>query len=190
MIQYSSSAVGGKEIGPCPGVPGRVAIAFVTLFLFAARMSFAAGNSDGTTISTDAISNTPIAQTWELLTTKDGYRKLGLNADVDLRLGGTLTVTDPAAGAQTRTSDILAYEPERMLALAGRSETVSTHLWTVIYLTPLGADMTDVRIVRLGFDNTTPPQLRAALAEADRRLLDRLVAFNHPKCALCAVPQK
>src|SRR5262249_42025979 len=122
-------------------------------------------------VATDTISNTPLKETWRLLTTADGYRELGVEATVDLKIGGTMRV-DAGTGLP-QVAEVLAYDPEHMLALghyrASAQSPAETPLWTVIYFTPLGADMTSVRIVRLGLgDEPASARLHTAFAAADR----------------------
>jgi hypothetical protein len=158
------------------------------IFLCAAALARAAEP-----LATDTISNTPLDETWRLLTTANGYHELGIEAAIDLRVGGTTRI-DTGAGLP-QVADILAYDPKRMLALghyrASAQSPAETPLWTVIYFTPLGADMTSVRIVRLGLDDgPTSARLRDTLATTDRALLDRLVQLHHPKCARCEAEAK
>jgi hypothetical protein len=160
----------------------------VTLILCAAAIARAAEP-----LATDTISNTPLNETWRLLTTANGYHELGIEAAIDLRVGGTTRIE--AGAGLPQIADILAYDPQRMLALghyrASAQSPAETPLWTVIYFTPLGADMTSVRIVRLGLDDgAASTRLRETLAASDRALLDRLVQLHHPKCARCEAEAK
>ena len=63
--------------------------------------------------------------------------------------------------AETIVNEILAYEPERMLTIRIKQapasfqhrDGVAGH-WTVLYFNPAGENMTHVRIVGLGYDDT------------------------------------
>ena len=136
---------------------------------------------------TEALINAPLAEVWKLFTTPEGYRLLGVNqARIDLRVGGSIQT-------ETRVDEILAYDPERMLALQARPAPASSPQrnaaagpWTVIYFTPSGADMTHVRIVGLGFgDDAASQTQRQAAAGQHRQWLDQAAKHYWPKCKLC-----
>lgn len=146
---------------------------------------------------TEGFVNAPNATVWRIFTTSEGYRTTGAEqAAIDLRIGGTL---DSRRGpgrlgdADTRSDEILAYDPERMLALRNRQlpagdphRDAVAGTWTVIYFTPSGADMTHVRIVTLGFRDTPASQaLRTAVGKANRAMLDHVAQRYWPKCKLC-----
>lgn len=148
---------------------------------------------------TEGYVNAPIATVWELFTTPAGYAVLGMpQAEVDLRLGGLIRSRASATGSlgdpDTLIAEILAYEPERLLALRIRQAPAGyphreaiAGLWTVIHFTPSGTDMTHVRIVGLGYRDDPPSQaLRKFFAEANRGLLDQAAKKYWPKCKLCA----
>lgn len=151
---------------------------------------------------TEGFINTTADEVWRIFTTAAGYKRTGVaQAEVDLRIGGTIrTHADPNgrlgdAGGFVR--EILAYEPERMLAtrirqapadFAYRDAVAAT--WTVIYFTPAGDDMTQVRIIDLGY--TDQPQSRAMreyFAEEHRRTLDQIAREYWPKCARCVAEE-
>ncbi len=97
-------------------------------------------------------------------------------------------------------NEILAYDPERMLAIRIRQPPASfpyrdaaAGTWTVIYFTPSGADMTHVRIVGLGYrDDPQSQAMRKFFAEGNRWTLDQAARPYWPKCKLCAAetPEK
>lgn len=147
---------------------------------------------------TEGFVNAPVAEVWRLFTTAEGYKATGVDkAEVDLRVGGTVrahydpqgTLGDP----ETLVNEILAYEPERMLAIRLQKPPASFKFapaqegtWTVIYFTPSGADMTHVRIVGLGYrDDEQSQALRRFFAEGNRSTLDRIAKRYWPQCALC-----
>jgi uncharacterized protein YndB with AHSA1/START domain len=150
---------------------------------------------------TEGFINTSPAEVWRILTTSEGYKQAGAaQAEVDFRIGGTIRARYDANGqlgdAQTIVNEILAYEPERMLALRikqapadlpNRDAVAGT--WTVIYLTPAG-DMTQVRIVGLGY--TDQPQSQALskfFADGNRETLARIAKPYWPKCAKCVADE-
>jgi uncharacterized protein YndB with AHSA1/START domain len=131
---------------------------------------------------TEAFINAPLAEVWAAFTAPDGLTRLGASeASVDLRLGGEIRVrfaADNAAPA-TMVREILAYDPQRMLAL----RTPGSPTWSIIYFTPSGDDMTHVRIVGVGrYDS---PAAQTEERAHHRQLLDRLAKHYWPQCALC-----
>lgn len=148
---------------------------------------------------TESFINAPIAEVWRIFTTSEGYRITGASqAEVDLRIGGLIRSRDDAKGslgdAETLVSEILAYEPQRMLALRIQQAPATFQFrnavpgtWSVIHFTPSGEDMTHVSIVGLGYSDTPESQaLRTFLAERNRATLDHIAKRYWPKCKLCA----
>lgn len=148
---------------------------------------------------TESFINAPIAEVWRIFTTSDGFKVTGAaQADVDLRIGGVIRSRGDAKGSlgdtETLVSEILAYEPQRMLALRTQQAPASfphknavPGTWTVIHFTPSGEDMTHVRIVDLGYNETADSRaLRSFFAERHRAILDHVAKRYWPKCKLCA----
>ncbi len=144
---------------------------------------------------TEGFVNAPVAEVWRLVTASTADQ-----GDRSLRIGGDIRVQYPqenAKGPETIVSEVLAFEPERMLALRAKqaptgfpAEAALDGVWTILYLTPSGEDMTHVRIVELGYSDE--PAARAArefFASGHRRLLDTLAKQYWPKCARCAAEQ-
>ncbi|HEX7113946.1 MAG TPA: SRPBCC domain-containing protein [Steroidobacter sp.] len=147
---------------------------------------------------TEVFINAPVGEVWRTFTTAEGYRATGAaEAEVDLRLGGHIRAHYGPEGRlgdeETVVREILAYEPERMLALrlvqapAGFPyRDAIGDVWTVIYFTAAGENMTQVRVVGLGFaDGPQSQALRRAFEEDTRALLDRIAKRYWPKCARC-----
>ena len=149
---------------------------------------------------TEGFVNAPVAEVWQLFTTSEGFKATGAaQARVDLRIGGEIrSHYDPKGtlgDAETIVNEILAYEPERMLAirvkqapasLAHREALAGT--WTVIYFNPAGENMTQVRIVGLGYDDSAESQaLRKFFEDGNRWTLDHIAKRYWPKCARCAL---
>lgn len=147
---------------------------------------------------TEGFVNAPVGEVWGLFTTSEGYVKTGpAQASVDLRLGGEIQARYGLDGklgdAETIVHEVLAYEPERMLALRVKQAPASfphpeavEGLWTVLYFTASG-DMTHVRIVGLGYKDTPASQVaREYFAKENRRRLDTVAKHYWPKCARCA----
>lgn len=149
---------------------------------------------------TEGFINAPVAQVWRLFTTAEGFKATGVaKAEVDLRVGGAIRSHDDAKGAlgdaESIENEILAFDPQRMLALRiAKAPASFPHpeaikgTWTVIYFTQSGADMTHVKIVGLGYDDSAPSQaLRAFLEKRNRGTLDHLAKPYAAQCARCKI---
>jgi uncharacterized protein YndB with AHSA1/START domain len=146
---------------------------------------------------TEGFINAPVAQVWRIFTTAEGFKSTGVaHAQVDLRIGGTIASHYDPKGrlgdAETIVNEILAYEPERMLAMRIKQAPASfpyreamQSTWTVMYLTPSG-EMTHVRIVGLGYgDDPESQAMRKFFAQGNRQTLDTIAKPFWPKCAHC-----
>jgi uncharacterized protein YndB with AHSA1/START domain len=169
------------------------------LHLFAAAVGWFATAAWGAEPQvTEGFVNAPVAEVWRLFTTSDGYMATGVaHADVRLAIGGEIrSHYDPKGklgDAETIVNEILAYEPERMLSIRIKQapasfqhrDAVAGH-WTVLYFTPAGENMTHVRIVGLGYDDTPASQAaRKFFTEGNRWTLDHIAKRYWPKCKLC-----
>ncbi|HWK75108.1 MAG TPA: SRPBCC domain-containing protein [Povalibacter sp.] len=147
---------------------------------------------------TEGFVNAPIAEVWRLFTTSEGFKTTGAEqAEVDLRVGGLIRAHYDPKGAlgdpETVVNEILAYEPQRMLALRIKQPPASfayrdavAGTWTVIYFTPSGEDMTHVRIVGLGYrDDAQSQAMRQFFEKGNRATLDHIAQRYWPKCKLC-----
>ncbi len=147
---------------------------------------------------TEGFINASPAEVWRIFTTAEGYKQTGVAAaDVDFKIGGTIrTHYDPKGrlgDANTIVNEILAFEPERMLAIRIKQAPADfkypaaiAGTWTVIYLTPAGDNMTQVRIVGLGYtDDPQSQAMRNFFADGNRKTLDRIAKPYWPKCAKC-----
>ncbi len=146
----------------------------------------------------ESIINAPLAAVWQAFATREGYASVGVTqATVDLRMGGLVQVQPDPQGTLgdkgTAVSEIIAYEPERLLALhvrqapAGFPEPrafVST--WTIVYFAPLGAEMTHVRVAGFGFNEGPATADLTKFFEQDQvAQMRRLEKHYWPLCALC-----
>ncbi len=73
---------------------------------------------------------------------------------------------------QTIENTILSFDPERMLSIQVSRvpdrfpfPSAIQHMWTVVYLEPVGADRTRVRVVGLGFRPDAESQRMRAFFE-------------------------
>jgi uncharacterized protein YndB with AHSA1/START domain len=168
------------------------------LHLFAAAAGWFATSAWGAEPQvTEGFINAPVAEVWRLFTTSEGYLATGAaQADVRLAVGGEIrSHYDPKGrlgDAETIVNEILAYEPQRMLAIRIKQAPASfphrdaiAGTWTVIYFNPAG-DMTQVRIVGLGYDDSPASQaMRKFFAEGNRWTLDHIAKPYWPRCKLC-----
>jgi uncharacterized protein YndB with AHSA1/START domain len=169
----------------------------VILSLFAGLAS-PAGQAAAAPQVTEGYINAPVAEVWRLFTTAEGFKATGAaQAEVELRVGGAIrsqydpkgTLGDP----ETIVNEILAYDPERMLAMRIRQAPASfphrdavDGTWTVIYFTKSGEDMTHVRIVGLGYTETAQSQaMREYFEKGNRWTLDHLAKRYAAQCARC-----
>lgn len=145
---------------------------------------------------TEASITAPVADVWRLFTTSEGYKVLGPHkAEVDLRIGGTICAHyDPKGNLgdpETVINEILAYDPERMLAIRNLKPPASflypqerKGTWTVIYFTPLSDSTTQIRIVDFGYrDDERSQAMRRLFAEGNRWTLDNIIKRYQPPCA-------
>lgn len=152
----------------------------------------------GEPLVTEGFVNAPVAEVWRLFTTSEGYTALGpAHAEVDLRVGGTIRVHRDPKGTlgdpETAVNEILAYDPERMLAIRNVKAPASfayskawERAWTVVYFTRSGEDMAHVRIVMLGIgDDEESQAMRRLFTDGYRASLDSIAKRYWPQCALC-----
>src|SRR5262245_6222411 len=150
---------------------------------------------------TEGFINAPVSEVWRLFTTSEGYKATGVaQASVDLRIGGEIRSRyggpdgkGQLGDAETIVNEILAYEPERMLAMRIKQAPASfphrsaiDGTWTVIYFNPAGENVTQVRLVGLGYQDTSESQaLRQFFEQGNRETLDRIARRYWPKCPRC-----
>lgn len=133
-------------------------LALLLVLSLAAR---SAGAADS--ITAEGIVNAPVTEVWKAWTTTAGLKAwVAPHVEIDLRLDGLMrTNYDPKGtlgDANTIENRILAYEPERMLAIRVAKAPESFpfkaragEMWTVLYFQPTADGKTSVRIVGLGF---------------------------------------
>lgn len=151
---------------------------------------------------TEGFINAPVSEVWRLFTTSEGFKSTGVaKAEVDLRIGGEIrTHYDPngtLGDANSIVNEILAYEPERMLAIRIKQapatfpfKNAMRSTWSVIHLLPAG-EMTQVRIVGLGYnDDAESKAMREFFEKGNRVTLDRMAKSYWPKCKLCVAEEE
>ena len=151
---------------------------------------------------TEGFINTSPAEVWRIFTTSEGYKLTGAAlAEVDLKIGGLIRAHYNPQGklgdAETIVNEILAYEPERMLAIRIKQppagfpyKDAAAGTWTVIYMNPAGDNMTQVRIVGLGYTDAPQSQaMRKFFAEGNRWTLEKIGKSYWPKCPKCVAEE-
>ncbi len=105
----------------------------------------------------------PIADVWAAFTTAEGFKSWAVpKAEIDFRVGGDMRTSynpdSTLSDEHTIVNRILAYEPERMLAMqnvqapAGLPNSELFQLtWSVVYFTRKSEKETHIRMVGLGY---------------------------------------
>ncbi len=118
---------------------------------------------DAPSFVNEGVVNASIEELWNVWTTDEGYKLLGpALADVDLRVGGLIRSRYMADGelgdAETIENEIMAYEPQHMLAIRIHKPPASfpfkeawKNSWTVVTLTDAGSGQTRIRVASVGF---------------------------------------
>ena len=111
----------------------------------------------------EATVNAPVEAVWNVWTSGEGYKSVGVaQAEVDFRIGGLIRSHYSASGVlgddETIENRILAYEPQRMIAIrierppkSFRFKEAWKTVWTVITLTDVGSGRTHIRVASMGF---------------------------------------
>jgi len=137
----------------------------------------------------EAVIKAPVEKVWAALTTGEGYTALGVaRAEVDLRVGGSVRSSyNPNStldDEHTIVNTILAYEPERMLAMRNTKAPADFPLgpalqktWSVTNLEPLDPDATRVIITGYGWgDDELSQQAYAYFERGNQVVLDTMKA--------------
>lgn len=119
----------------------------------------------------EGIINAPPAEVWKGISTAEGYKMWGIaQCEFDLRIGGKIRThykPDGVLGDDgTIEQEILAYEPERMIAFRVSKPPAGFPFkeawkgaWSVISLTDLGDGRTHMRLAGMGY--TADPESQA-----------------------------
>src|SRR5215469_7631355 len=120
-------------------------------------------SEDAPSFVNEATLNAPVAAVWKVWTSGEGYKLVGVAlADVDFRIGGLIRSRYSAAGPlgdeETIENRILAYEPQRMIAIRIERPPKSfpfreawKSTWTVVTLADLGNNRTRIRVASMGY---------------------------------------
>lgn len=119
----------------------------------------------------EGVVNAPVAEVWKGISTAEGYKMWGVaQCEYDLRIGGSIRThykPDGRIGDEgTIEQEILAFEPERMLAFRIAKPPAGFPFkeawkgtWSVITLTDLGDGRTHMRLAGMGY--TADPESQA-----------------------------
>lgn len=111
----------------------------------------------------EGVVEAPVDSVWIAFTTAEGLQSwMAPHASFDLRIGGSMQsayAQDATLGdASTIVNTVLAYEPQRMLALKVAKAPAGFpfpnaigNMWSVIYFDALESRRTRVRVVSMGF---------------------------------------
>jgi uncharacterized protein YndB with AHSA1/START domain len=174
-----------------------MARSWVLLMSWLACMTAGAAHSAQPQV-TEGFINASVGEVWRLFTTSESFTPTGAaHGETELRIGGSIRTRYPPEGASgtpiTIVSEILAFEPQRMLAMRIKQapadfpfKQAMLSTWTVLYLAPAGS-MTQVRIVGLGYgDDQESQAMRNFFEKSNRAALDLMAKPFWPKCAHCA----
>jgi uncharacterized protein YndB with AHSA1/START domain len=136
--------------------------AFLVLLVAAPSFSQTPGGESALSFVNEGTIRAPVAAIWNIWTTGEGYKSLGVALAVDLRVGGLIRSRYGAAGVlgdeETIENRILAFEPQRMIAIRIERTPKSfpfkeawKKTWTVITLTDSGNNRTHIRIASMGY---------------------------------------
>lgn len=119
---------------------------------------------------TEGIVKAPCSELWNVFTTSDGFKKLGVaKAEIDFRVGGLMRSHYDPKGVigdeGTIQNQIIAYEPMRMLAFRIHQPPKGfpfpnawKNTWSVVTFTDLGDGTTHIRLAGVGYDATEESQ--------------------------------
>jgi uncharacterized protein YndB with AHSA1/START domain len=152
--------------------------------------------ADTSPLVTEGIIAAPVDEVWNVFSTAEGYKKLGVaKAMLDFRPGGLLlTSYDPEAKLgddKTIQTEIVAYEPGRLVVTRIHQPPKGfpfmeayKHVWTVISLSDLGDGRTNLRITMVGYEADEESQkMRTFFASGNDWVLKKLQSQFEPGIA-------
>lgn len=119
--------------------------------------------ADTSSLITEGVINTPPHSVYEVFTSNEGWKKLGVaKADIEFKIGGLMKTHYSPEGVigdkGTIMNQILAYDPDRMLSFKIYQapegfpfREAMKSVWTVIYFEPVEANKTKMTIKMLGY---------------------------------------
>lgn len=136
---------------------------FEAIVLMGALMLGAASAHAERTLVTEGDIPAPVSDVWEAFTTAEGFMSWCVpKAEFDFRVGGEMrTAYNPASNLHdehTIVNRVLAFEPERMLAMQNvqaprgfANAEMFQDTWSVVYFDAVSPSETHVRIVGMGY---------------------------------------
>jgi uncharacterized protein YndB with AHSA1/START domain len=119
--------------------------------------------SGADSIVAEGVVHAPVSEVWKAWTTSDGLTSwLAPHADIELQIGGLMRTNYAPGGslgdAGTIENEIIAFDPERMLAIRVSKapadfpfrDSISA-MWTVLYFSAEHDGNTRLTVVGLGF---------------------------------------
>ncbi len=152
------------------------------------------------TLRHEAIIDAPVEAVWEVWTTNEGFKVLGVAlAEIDFRMGGKmLTHYDPngvLGDPNTIENTILSFEPLRMLSIRCTKppatfpyKTAMERMWSVIYFEPVGLHRTRVILVGMGYtDDEESRKMREHFDKGNAwtlaKLKEKFASASNADCA-------
>jgi uncharacterized protein YndB with AHSA1/START domain len=163
-------------------------VAAASALLLPLASARAGGEPETPPLVTEAVLAAPVAEVWKVFTTPEGWKALGVaQASVDVRVGGKiLSHYDPKGtlgDEGTIENTILAYEPERMLAIRATKAPkgfpfpaeVRERTWSVMTFTDLGDGRTLLSLRGHGYGtDEASKKMRAFFEKGNAWTLERL----------------
>ena len=133
-------------------------------------------------VSTDAIINLPIAETWNLFTTTEGLQRMGYaRTESALALGKHIHAEKTVChDMEIIDATISSFDPPHMISW----QWTSNHAcWSVLYFSAMGNEMTQIKWVDMCYDAESIDLTKLALVHRD--LFDQLIRRFAPECHVC-----
>lgn len=129
----------------------------------------------------------PVGEVWKAFTTRAGLEAwMAPRVDIDLKVGGTMRANYDPKGKigddNTIGNTILAYDPERMLALKATTfpkgfpfAAAARSTWSVFYFSKVAPQRTKITVVGLGYtSDKQSQQMRRFFAAANAQSFAKL----------------
>lgn len=159
----------------------------VCFFIWAVDSLNAQTVVDTSTQITEGVINVPIAKVWEVFSSKEGWKKLGVSkADNDFRIGGLIQTHYDAKGTlgdeNGIQNQIMAYDPMKMLAFRIHKApktfpfpNAMKNSWTVIYFESLGPNQTKLILRGVGYtDDKESQEMRQFFQRGNQWTMEHL----------------
>lgn len=135
----------------------------------------------------ERVLSVPAEKVWEVLSTSDGFKKMGpVQVDMDFKIGGKIRTKYTADGVlgdeTTIENEILAFDPGRMLTIrcvktpkGFQNPEAFMKTWTVITVDDLGESRSRLTFKNLGYgDDEASKQVRDFFDAGNAWVMDKL----------------